>query len=354
MTLREAALLPFAALYERITRCRNILFDKGKLRAVGFIPFTVSVGNLSVGGTGKTPHTEYLIRLFSGKRSTAVLSRGYGRRTKGFIFAEPGVTASEIGDEPFQFFWKFAPETAVAVGEQRVLAVPEIMQRRPGLEVLLLDDAYQHRSIKRDLNILLTDISRPFFDDYVLPAGRLREQRKEAARADVLIFTKCPSGLSKARQEALISKANPFLRKNTPVFFTGINYSEPLSVFGEALPLPKSVVSFSGLANDRPFQEFLSKKYDVREHIRFSDHQKYDKKSVLSILKTYDLESSPGELGLVCTEKDAVKFQALKKFESLRSIPFYYIPISVFFISNEEKFQELLLRKAEEKLMNKG
>jgi tetraacyldisaccharide 4'-kinase len=198
MPVLRILLLPVAWLYEGITRLRNWLYDKGYKKSTSFPLPVISVGNLTVGGTGKTPHVEYLVRLLKDQRQLVTLSRGYGRQTKGFLIADEQANAATIGDEPMQFYQKFGHQIKVAVGEKRVPAIEQILRLYPKTEIILLDDAFQHRAVRPCFSILLSDYHRPFYTDFVLPAGRLRESRKGAGRADAVIFSKCPQNLSAA------------------------------------------------------------------------------------------------------------------------------------------------------------
>ena len=250
-------LLPFSILYGLITDIRNHLYDKGFWKETGFLIPIINVGNLTVGGTGKTPLVEYLIRLLKDKYTLATLSRGYGRKTKGFIIANSSATAQTIGDEPYQFYQKFKNEIDVVVDENRVEAVYAITEQMTDIEVVILDDAFQHRPIRPSLNILLMDYSRPIYDDYTFPSGRLRERRHGAKRADMMIVTKCPSGISLEKQSEIEQKLQPYLNKNIPIFFTKIIYGKPLNCRPEKENIDlQKVVLLSGIANPKPFEEY--------------------------------------------------------------------------------------------------
>ncbi|CBY17781.1 unnamed protein product [Oikopleura dioica] len=217
-------LFPFSTLYYLITSLRNLLFDKQLLKATSFAVPTLVVGNLSVGGTGKTPQIEYLIRLLSGVYKVAVLSRGYKRKTKGFLLVSEASSVEEIGDEPLQFFKKFKNIT-VAVDEKRVHGIQELLKQHSP-EIVLLDDAFQHRTLKASIYILLTSYADLFTNDFLLPVGNLRESRHGAKRAETIIVTKCPADLSKKEQQEIAKKINP--SKNQSLFFTSISYSQTL------------------------------------------------------------------------------------------------------------------------------
>lgn len=185
-------LAPFTLLYQSITSIRNKLYDSGKWHSATFNLPVINVGNLNVGGSGKTPHIEYIIALLRSQYKIATLSRGYGRKTKGFLIASESSSVTEIGDEPAQIKDKF-PDIIVSVGEDRLLAIPQLLRKYPDTDVILLDDAFQHRSVRPGLNILLTTFDKPFYEDHVLPLGRLRESPQGYKRADIIIVTKCPA-----------------------------------------------------------------------------------------------------------------------------------------------------------------
>ena len=201
-------LYPFSLLYGLVMWTRNRLYDNKVLNAVEFDLPVIAVGNLSVGGTGKTPHVEYLIRLLKDRFHIATLSRGYNRRTKGYLLADENSTASQLGDEPMQFHQKY-PDISVCVGEERMLAIPQLLMERPDTQTILLDDAFQHRSVKPGMNIMITDYSRRFTKDHVVPFGRLREGRKGYERANCIIVSKCPPHLSETEKNAIRQEINP-------------------------------------------------------------------------------------------------------------------------------------------------
>ncbi|MCL4162822.1 UNVERIFIED_CONTAM: hypothetical protein GTU68_021639, partial [Idotea baltica] len=208
------------------------MYDNGSKASMDFDRFVISVGNLTVGGTGKTPFVELLIRALESKYNIAVLSRGYKRKTKGFRLANENDNASSLGDEPFQYYVKYGKKSMVVVGEDRALAIQKIISHNPPNEIVILDDAYQHRRVKPQLNILLNDFNRPFYKDYVLPAGRLRESRKHANRADIIIVTKCPKGLNSMEMEGIERQIKRYSQPQVPIFFTGIKYLKPQRLFG--------------------------------------------------------------------------------------------------------------------------
>lgn len=345
MLILKYLLSPFALLYQLITGIRNYLYAIGHFKSFSFQVPMVSVGNLTVGGTGKTPHIEYLIKLFSKTHEVAVLSRGYGRKTKGFILADVAASAKTIGDEPMQYFKKFGKLITVAVGENRAYAVPCIVFEKPTTEVILLDDAYQHRKVKPQCNILLSDYNRPFYTDFVLPMGLLRESRAGANRADMVVVSKCPAQLSKEEMRSITSKINIYA-PNKKVFFTGIQYGEPIAFneINKDTAICDQVILFAGLANITPLKDYISKKYNLLQTFDFKDHHQYTT-SDLELLKTTFNSFTEKNKCLLTTEKDMVKLLDPALKELLSTYPVFYMPIEVYFLENEDAFKTLLLDK---------
>ncbi len=251
MNFRAVILYPLTIIYTLITTFRNHLFNINYSRSFNYDIMTISVGNLSVGGTGKTPMVEYLIRLLKTQYSIATLSRGYKRKSKGFLIANDQSTVQDLGDEPYQFHTKFNNEITVAVGENRSLAIPKILMEHAETQVILLDDAYQHRTVTPDFNLLLSQYSSPFFNDYVLPSGYLRETRSGAKRADAILITKCPLDLVVSERKETIDSIKKYATPDIPIFFSAINYGMPIA-FSPGYKFSGNVVLFAGLANIRP------------------------------------------------------------------------------------------------------
>lgn len=309
-------LFPFSILYDGVTSLRNKMFDWDVLKQKQFPVRIISVGNLSTGGTGKTPMIEWLVRQHAGQR-VAILSRGYGRSTSGFRRVHADVTIDEVGDEPLQFAQKFGKQVEVFVCEKRADGIQQILsQTQP--DVILLDDAYQHRYVQRDLSILLTTYAQPYFHDLVLPAGDLRESSRYADRADVIVVTKCPPGLSQNEQEKLKVKINP--APHQQVCFSTLAYGETLigkpgnKSLKEIEGQKVSVVT--GIARPEPFIEFLEAICEV-EHLRYGDHHRFRESEIREIA------SKPL---VITTEKD---FMRLKPY-GLENL--YYLPIEVRFL----------------------
>lgn len=325
-------LLPITWLYGAIIWLRNKLFDKNILKSASFNFPIICVGNLATGGTGKTPMTEYLIRLLKADFKTATLSRGYKRKTVGFAIANEETSALEIGDEPMQFHQKF-PDVTVAVGEERMVAIPQLLQQRPETEVIILDDAFQHRQVKAGLNIILTDYSNLYTRDFILPAGDLRDVRSSSKRADIIIVTKCRADMDEAEKKKIIKEIDPL--PNQSVYFTTIVYSKPYHLFTKEIidiEHDHGILLICGIANPRPIKEHLVKHADSYDMLRFADHHIFDSSDLKEIKQQFDKISQEKKV-ILTTEKDAVRLQ---KFEQeLSNFPIYVIPIEHQFLFNE-------------------
>ena len=324
MNFLRKILFPLAFLYWLITFIRNWLYDKGIFKSSSFNIPIIAVGNLSVGGTGKTPQIEYLIRLLSEKYKVAVLSRGYKRTTEGFILADEKATASSIGDEPFQFYSKF-PNIQVAVDANRKNGIENLLQLSNKPDVILLDDAFQHRKVKAGFYILLTAFDDLFCDDYILPFGNLREPSSGKKRADMIIVTKCPNDLSELAQQKIREK----LKVKQPVFFTTIQYDD--YVFGNESKLlvseiqSETKVLVAGIAKPKLFFDFLKNETD--EALVFPDHHHFSKQDCEQIL------AKANGRKIITTEKDFVRLNGLLPKEQ-----FFYLPIkSTFLNTNIDK-----------------
>jgi tetraacyldisaccharide 4'-kinase len=335
-------LFPFALLYGGIVAFRNYLFDKKILKSSQFDVKIIQVGNLSAGGTGKTPHIEYLIRLLKPEYKITTLSRGYGRKTTGFVFADDSSTAKEIGDEPLQFYKKFK-EIEVAVDAKRVSGVFEIMSKENTPDLILLDDAFQHRQIKTGFSILLTDYNSPFYRDFMLPTGNLREFSYGKKRADAIVVTKCPELLSEEIKKQTVKRIGA---GNIPVFFSKIQYGQPVGMFNKeeiSLSNYEEILLVTGIANPKPLQNQLDG-YSLKvTHLKFLDHHPFTAKNIQLILSTFKAISSEKK-ALLTTEKDAMR---LKEFQNLRDIEIVQIPIEIQLIGEEKKFNTLIKNYAE-------
>ncbi len=319
----QLLLYPFAILYDLVTRFRNHLYNIEYKKSFQFETPVISVGNLSVGGTGKTPMISYLIDYFLSKgRTVATLSRGYGRKTKGFRVCTMGDSPETVGDEPFTYYETYGDQILVAVGEDRALAIPFILAEQPETDVILLDDAYQHRSVIPAFSILLTTKQRPFWKDHILPSGLLRESGAGASRSDAIIVTKSDQ-LETYSFLAQIGK---------PFFQTAVSYGEPVFFRGETKRIDQ-VVALAGLANNRPFFDYVHSNFQVVSVHSFNDHHHYSEREIESFIE---------EIGggtLLTTHKDAVK---LKMFPALENVSCAYIPINVSFLAEEERFLNMV------------
>ncbi|MCC5946119.1 MAG: tetraacyldisaccharide 4'-kinase [Bernardetiaceae bacterium] len=318
-------------LFGIVIKLRNDAYDKKFFKAVRPKSVAISVGNLNVGGTGKTPHIEYLIRLFVASHSIATLSRGYGRKTKGFRIAQISDNAQSIGDEPMQFFQKFAPQVAVCVGEKRVEAAEQIQKERPETNLLLLDDAFQHRAIAPHIQILLCDYNRPFYQDALLPFGRLREHPRGAKRADAIIVSKTPTGISEHEKQDIVNNLKRYTKSETPIFFSSIRYATPIPLFhtNQKQPHTRHVLGVSGIAQPKVFERALAQRFELIEAIAFPDHRDYNLADYEKIRKKWQsIQSSFDKISIIITEKDAVKWRNQKAI--LGELPIFYLPIEVY------------------------
>lgn len=321
-------LFPFVPIYFLVTWFRNLAYDKGWFKSMSYDFPVICVGNLSAGGTGKTPMVEYLIRLLKDETKLAALSRGYGRKTKGFLLAEDNITAIELGDEPFQFYHKFKGEIIVAVDEDRQHGIAALRTLKSKPEVVILDDAFQHRKVKAGYNILLTTYANLYVDDFVLPTGNLREPKNGAKRANIIVVTKCPELLSQEEKEAIVLKLKPKVYQH--VFFSHISYND--SVLNETqkvrLNALKSFTLVTGIANAKPLVNYLKSQQLDFNHIEFKDHHNFTADDVKKLSKLDRI---------VTTEKDYMRL----KNEDILKDKLYFLPI-ITVIDNSEKFDALV------------
>lgn len=330
-------------MYQLITDFRNYLFDIGYKRSLRFDLPVINVGNLRVGGTGKTPMVAYIVNLLLQQYAVGIVSRGYGRKTKGFLLANETTTAAQIGDEPMLLWQKFKEKgVKVAVGEQRIEAIPNLLFECPQVQAIVLDDAFQHRYVQPSLNVLLTTYAQPFYKDKVLPFGRLRESRKGAKRADIVVVTKCPADLSQQEQNAIQQQIEVYTKPNTPIFFTTIQYEKPLPIFennAATLAEKQPVILFSGIADDSLFQQFAQKNYDVKAVKTFSDHYDYQISDIKALLQL----SQTHQAALLTTEKDMIKLRTSPDLAEIsRNEAIFYVPIEVHFLQKKTQFDAIL------------
>ncbi len=331
MDVLRVLLFPFACIYGLIMAIRGKLFDWKVLPAKSFPLAVISVGNLSYGGTGKTPMVEYLIRLLKDSNNVATLSRGYKRKTRGFVLANENSTYEEIGDEPLQYKTKF-DDVEVAVHEKRRKGIKRLMESFPDLDVVLLDDAYQHRYVTPGLSILLTDFHKLFVNDYPLPAGTLREFRGAAKRADIIIVTKTPGVLSPITRRRITSMIKPRLHQQ--LLFSYISYGKPVPLYTKNEGLLKdsynTILLFSGVANSYPMQEHLQSMCQELMVMDFMDHHKYTVQDLEKIKSNFDNLFTRNKV-IFTTEKDAMRLDKSVLRELIKSMPVFYIPIKFKF-----------------------
>jgi len=333
MDILRKILFPFSILYGCITSIRNILFDNGILKSYSFEIPVIAVGNLSVGGTGKSPQIEYLIRLLSDKYKISTLSRGYKRKSEGFVLANEFSTAATIGDEPFQFYQKFS-NIQVAVDTNRKNGIEQLLSQKQKPEVILLDDAFQHRKVKAGYYIMLTSYDDLFYNDFILPTGNLRESRNGANRANMIIVTKCPKDISEIAQEEIKQKIRRYLKNAKPIFFTFIGYddwfySEKEKVLAENFKTVDKLV-VAGIAKPEPFFAYLQAEKKVT--MVFPDHHDFSEKDIQSILKTANGRK------IITTEKDFMRLKG-----KLPAVQLYYLPIKSSFVNDSNEFDKNIL-----------
>lgn len=336
-------LLPLAGLYGGIVKMRNWLFDKKYLPSSTFHFPLITVGNLAVGGTGKSPMVEYILSNLHRQFKLAVLSRGYKRKTKGYVLAEKNSTALELGDEPMQFHMKY-PDMAVAVCEERLVGISYLLQDVPDLQAIVLDDAFQHREVVSGLNILLTEYANLYCDDFFLPTGDLRDEKKAADRAEIIVVTKCPPQLSPEEKQQIIRRLEPLPQQR--VFFTAIEYGTPYHIFNQAdewhLTQRDEVLLVCGIANPVPLKDFLHDKVHSYQQLDFADHHIFSIDDLQEIQRQFIKLSGRDKL-ILTTEKDAVRL--LKFQQQLEQVALYVLPIRPTFLFNEgDFFNEIIVQ----------
>ena len=336
---------PLALLYGLIALLRNKLYDLGIFPAREHNGVAlIGVGNMNVGGTGKTPHVEYIARLLMSKYRIATLSRGYGRKTSGFLLAEPGSTTFEVGDEPKQFRHRFPEEVPVAVDGKRNRGIKKLRQAFPDLQVIVLDDVFQHRSVKPGLNILLTDYSQLFYTDQMLPTGNLREPKSGARRADIIVVTKTPAIFSPLERKRIIKDIRP--QPYQHVYFSYIRYGNFVP-FGNKpgrrliskefyFERKYSIVLLTGIANSHSLEYYLKDKVKQLIPFRFKDHHEFSERDIKRLREIFDGISSENKL-ILTTEKDAMRLEKPGLKELLEGLPLFYIPIEIAFHDKEEE-----------------
>jgi len=352
-------LRPLSILFGLVVMIRNYLFDHNMLRSVEFPVSLISVGNITVGGTGKTPHIEYLARLLQDRFRIAILSRGYMRSTTGFILASDHSASTEIGDEPLQMKLKF-PGIVVAVDESRRNGIEKIMEQFPETEVILLDDAFQHRWVTPGLSLLLTDYSRLFTRDYLLPFGRLREQRYNSRRADIIIVSKAPSNLSPIDRRLIEGEITPL--EHQLLYLTSIEYGELRNIhsddasgisLSDITEMGSHVLLLTGIANPEPMRRYIDGYSASTTLMSFSDHHVYTLKELSEIKRVYSSLPSENRC-IITTEKDSFRLREAGDLRNIFDDNFYYLPITVTFNNTEqEKFNNHIIKYVEKDRANR-
>jgi tetraacyldisaccharide 4'-kinase len=348
--IKNIFLYPVSLIYGLITGIRNFLYNTGILPSVEFHLPVICVGNITVGGTGKTPHTEYLAGLLRENYKVATLSRGYKRKTRDFKIASSSSFVSDIGDEPMQIFRKF-PDVLVTVDRNRVHGVNKILEENPETEVIILDDGFQHRRITPGFSILLSDFERLIVRDHMMPYGNLRESIGNKRRADVILITKSPENISPIQRRLILKEVNISTYQN--LYFTSLTYKAPLPVFDNRDPEEPQldfskcegcgIVLITGIANPLPLKEYLQNTAGEIIHLSFPDHYIFNEKDIISISSAYMDLKSPVKY-LITTEKDAVRLREFTNIaEPIRSA-FFYIPIGIHFLNNDkDDFDNLIV-----------
>lgn len=339
-------LYPLALIYGAVVWMRNRLYDSGFYSSIEFDVPVISVGNLSVGGTGKTPHIEYLVRLLQYQFRVATMSRGYKRRTQGFLLADADTNALRIGDEPMQYHMKF-PDLTVSVVEDRMTGIPKLLQQRPSVEVVLLDDAFQHRSVKPGVNILVTDYAKPFYKDRILPTGTLRESKRAYKRGDVIIVSKCPADMQEQEAKSIEQQIQPLAHQS--VFFTKIFYESAYNLYTrDKVSLSgKNVILVCGIAKPQPLISYIEKQANDVHVLSYADHHYFLSKDVEEIKSTYNNWDVADKL-ILTTEKDATRLHLHADKLKEWGVTIAVLPIQVAFLFNKgSEFDKLILSYTE-------
>lgn len=345
---KNLLLYPFSVIYGMVTGFRNFLYNAGILRSEKFSIPVICVGNITMGGTGKTPHTEYITALLSKDFRVAVLSRGYKRRTSDFNIVVSSSSVRESGDEPLQMARKFRG-VLVAVERNRVKGIRKILEIRPETEVIILDDGFQHRRLSPGLSVLLCDYSKPVAEDHLLPFGSLRESRNNIRRADIILITKTPENVPPERRRFIISQFGELPHQD--LYFTSLRYGQPVPVYdNESRAFNSEWNSFSnngavlvtGIANPALFKDHLKRTFSKIIHLSFRDHHNFVEEDMKKISKAWNQLKTPVRY-VITTEKDAVKLRGFKGLEDEIKSALYYIPVEVEFLNNaKDEFDKII------------
>lgn len=360
MQFLKFLLIPVSWLYGLVITARNIFYDKKLLKSHSFPLPVINVGNLTMGGTGKTPHIEYLIRLLRENFRVATLSRGYGRKTKGYMLVSNPSSTSMVGDEPIQYHTKF-PDITVSVGEDRVAAIENLLKLMPKPEVILMDDAYQHRAVNPGLNILLIEHDSMLKRNYILPSGTLRESKSGMKRADIIIVSKCPEILVPIERKRLVEHIN--LLPHQKLFFSFFKYGDIVRLNGRQSNMIMgtnyyfekrfTILLVTGIANPSGLAEFLKRKTDKLETMIFRDHHEFTPADLRSITETFNNIANANKI-IITTEKDAMRLRNPELDEATRALPLFYIPVQVNFHHNDqEQFDNFVLNYARQNQTNR-
>lgn len=342
---RNILLRPVAAIYGGVTGFRNFLYDCRILPSTEFSTPVICIGNLSMGGTGKTPHTEYVAQLLSDEFNVAVLSRGYGRKSTGFRYVEAQSHVADTGDEPLQIKTKH-PHLTVAVCADRVTGVKTILSQKPETGVIILDDGFQHRRIKPGLSVILTSYGSPFTEDHLLPFGSLRENRIRAGKADIVVVTKTPGDAQNAIKDKIADNIRNLGVRH--IFFTSFRYLEPVNVFDSGSAIEPGALSgmeavlVTGIANPDPLGSYLRKSVILKAQIRFPDHHDFSARDLEKIYDAFNTLKTVDKL-ILTTEKDAVRFREIPDLSGEIEKAMFYIPVAVDFPDGDKaQFDKLI------------
>ena len=341
---------PFALIYGLIIFIRNQCFNTGIFSSHEFDFPVISVGNITVGGTGKTPHVEHIVSFLKDDFKVAVLSRGYKRKSSGFVIASTASSVEEVGDEPLQIKKKF-PSVEVAVNGNRVRGIKKLRSYNRNLQSVILDDAFQHRWVKPGISVLLIDYNQPLEDDWLLPAGRLREPVSAKSRAAIVIITKCPPDIKPIERRIIGKELNLYPWQS--LYFTTYSYGKPIPVFKDDAPggnkeklfaIKPFILVVTGIAMPAIFTEYLDGISFGMEKLSFPDHHKFTESDLSNILKVWKSIDKKEKI-IITTEKDAMRFQRIRNIDPEIKQNIYYIPISVRFVENgkDDEFKKQIL-----------
>lgn len=337
-------LYPISILYGLTLYIRNKFYDLQLFNSTQFNIPVISIGNLSLGGTGKTPHIEYLVKLLKDQNKIATISRGYKRNTKGFVLANEQSTANDIGDEPLQFKTKFK-NLIVAVDEKRVNGIKKVCELHPTTNLILLDDAYQHRAVSRTTNILLSEYKHLYCDDFVIPSGRLREFKSGSKRADIIIVTKSPKNITDKERKNILTKLAP--KDYQSIYFTSVKYGKttPFTLAAKNTPINnQKVILLTGIAKPSQLIKEVESTFHILKHLKYSDHHSFSKSDINHIINEYN-QLKENNIIVISTEKDIMRLSLPTILKQLEQIPIFYIPIEIEFSQNDkEAFDKKILK----------